>query len=74
MDVLLTCFEPVFSETWFVSLDKFFSSIAFLQEVCDSLLEDTDPLRVRVVEDDILIEVVREADRVSLEELSFENS
>ena len=74
MDVLLTCFEPILSEIWFVSLDKFSSSIAFLPEVCDSLLEDTDPLRARVVEDDILIEVVREADLVSLEELSFENS
>ena len=82
MDVLLTGFEPILSETWLVGLDEFFSAIEFLQEVCDSLLEDTDPLREEfveeflacVVEDDILIEVVREADLVSLEELSFENS
>ena len=82
VDVLLTGFEPILSETWLVGLDEFFSAIEFLQEVCDSLLEDTDPLREEfveeflawVVEDDILVEVGREAYLMSLEELSSENS
>ena len=82
MDVLLTDLEPILSEAWLVALDEFFSADIFLEDVCDSLLEDTDPWRDELVdtfldsvaEDDILIEVVSEADLVSLEELSFKNS
>ena len=82
MDVLLTGFEPILSELWLAALDEPFSADTLLVEVWDSLLDEIDPCLDEledtfldsVEEDDILIEVVREADLVSLAELSFRNS